>query len=99
MLAAVTVCASLTLHVVVCDGAELITAVRENQILIVVGETGSGKTTQITQYLHEAGFTKVKRRRDANCGLHSYFLSAGRPIDRVYTAASCRRNECGCACK
>jgi ATP-dependent RNA helicase DHX8/PRP22 len=35
----------------------LIEAVRENQILIVVGETGSGKTTQVTQYLAEAGFT------------------------------------------
>ncbi|KAJ2894613.1 helicase associated domain-containing protein [Zalerion maritima] len=36
---------------------QLVTAVRENQILIVVGETGSGKTTQLTQYLAEAGFT------------------------------------------
>jgi ATP-dependent RNA helicase DHX8/PRP22 len=36
---------------------QLIQAVRENQILIVVGETGSGKTTQLTQYLAEAGFT------------------------------------------
>ncbi|KAK4671923.1 DEAH-box ATP-dependent RNA helicase prp22 [Podospora pseudoanserina] len=36
---------------------QLINAVRENQVLIVVGETGSGKTTQLTQYLAEAGFT------------------------------------------
>lgn len=36
---------------------QLIQAVKENQILIVVGETGSGKTTQLTQYLAEAGFT------------------------------------------
>jgi ATP-dependent RNA helicase DHX8/PRP22 len=32
-------------------------AVHDNQILIVIGETGSGKTTQITQYLAEAGYT------------------------------------------
>lgn len=37
---------------------ELIQAVRDHQILIIVGETGSGKTTQIPQYLHEEGFTK-----------------------------------------
>lgn len=32
--------------------------VRENQVVVVVGETGSGKTTQMTQYLHEDGYTK-----------------------------------------
>ncbi|KAF3788484.1 Pre-mRNA-splicing factor ATP-dependent RNA helicase [Nymphaea thermarum] len=31
--------------------------VRENQVIVVVGETGSGKTTQLTQYLHEGGYT------------------------------------------
>lgn len=32
-------------------------AVNDNQILIVIGETGSGKTTQITQYLAECGYS------------------------------------------
>lgn len=38
---------------------ELLRAVRANQILVVIGETGSGKTTQMTQYLAEAGYTKL----------------------------------------
>ncbi|KAJ4522728.1 hypothetical protein HRR78_000215 [Exophiala dermatitidis] len=37
---------------------QIIEAVKKYQVLIIVGETGSGKTTQIPQYLHEAGFTK-----------------------------------------
>ncbi|KAF8518624.1 P-loop containing nucleoside triphosphate hydrolase protein [Gautieria morchelliformis] len=34
----------------------LLKAIREHQVLIVVGDTGSGKTTQMTQYLAEDGF-------------------------------------------
>jgi pre-mRNA-splicing factor ATP-dependent RNA helicase DHX16 len=34
---------------------QIIEAVREHQVLIIVGETGSGKTTQVPQYLYEAG--------------------------------------------
>ncbi|CAG9839038.1 unnamed protein product [Diabrotica balteata] len=37
---------------------DLIQAIREHQVLIIEGETGSGKTTQIPQYLYEAGFTE-----------------------------------------
>lgn len=37
---------------------ELIEAIRKHQVLIIEGETGSGKTTQIPQYLHESGFTE-----------------------------------------
>ncbi|KAL1736628.1 pre-mRNA splicing factor [Schizophyllum commune] len=36
---------------------QLIEAIQEHQVLIVVAETGSGKTTQLPQYLHEAGYT------------------------------------------
>jgi pre-mRNA-splicing factor ATP-dependent RNA helicase DHX16 len=35
---------------------QIIQAVKTYQCLIIVGETGSGKTTQIPQYLYEAGF-------------------------------------------
>ncbi|CAG8684470.1 17134_t:CDS:10, partial [Gigaspora rosea] len=35
---------------------QLINAIKENQQLIIVGDTGSGKTTQMTQYLVEEGF-------------------------------------------
>lgn len=35
---------------------ELLAAVAGHQVLVIVGETGSGKTTQIPQYLAEAGY-------------------------------------------
>ncbi|CAH1784821.1 unnamed protein product [Owenia fusiformis] len=41
---------------------DIIAAVRDHQVLIIEGETGSGKTTQIPQYLHEAGFTNDKMK-------------------------------------
>lgn len=31
-------------------------AVEKYPVVVVVGETGSGKTTQLPQYLHEAGW-------------------------------------------
>ncbi|KAJ2081967.1 hypothetical protein H4R24_001946 [Coemansia sp. RSA 988] len=37
---------------------ELIRVIGDNQVTVVVGETGSGKTTQLAQYLHEAGYTQ-----------------------------------------
>lgn len=37
---------------------ELVTAVKNNQFLVIVGETGSGKTTQIVQYMYEEGLMK-----------------------------------------
>ncbi|CAD6196983.1 unnamed protein product [Caenorhabditis auriculariae] len=39
-----------------------IEAVKEHQVLIIEGETGSGKTTQLPQYLYEAGFCEGGKR-------------------------------------
>ncbi len=54
---------------------ELMSAISTNQILVVIGETGSGKTTQMTQYLDELGLTKrgmigcTQPRRVAACSV------------------------------
>lgn len=37
---------------------ELVTAVLSSQCVVVTGETGCGKTTQLPQYLHQDGLTK-----------------------------------------
>lgn len=41
--------------------AELMQAIHDHQVLIVIGETGSGKTTQMTQYAYEMGYGKKGR--------------------------------------
>lgn len=38
---------------------DLLRVIRDNQVIIVVGETGSGKTTQLTQFLYEDGYSRV----------------------------------------
>ncbi|KAF2724222.1 P-loop containing nucleoside triphosphate hydrolase protein [Polychaeton citri CBS 116435] len=37
---------------------QFLSAVADYQVLIIVGETGSGKTTQLPQYLYEGGYCK-----------------------------------------
>lgn len=38
---------------------KLLQVIRDNNVVIVIGETGSGKTTQLTQYLMEDGYGKL----------------------------------------
>ncbi|KDN53494.1 P-loop containing nucleoside triphosphate hydrolase protein [Tilletiaria anomala UBC 951] len=35
---------------------DLMKIIRENQVVVVIGETGSGKTTQVAQFLYEEGY-------------------------------------------
>lgn len=39
---------------------DLMRIISENQVVVVIGETGSGKTTQLTQFLCEDGYAKSK---------------------------------------
>mmetsp|Transcript_22618 Transcript_22618/g.33821 ORF Transcript_22618/g.33821 Transcript_22618/m.33821 type:complete len:1247 (-) Transcript_22618:260-4000(-) len=55
--------------------SELLKAITENQVLVVIGETGSGKTTQMTQYMAELGMIEkgiigcTQPRRVAACSV------------------------------
>lgn len=40
--------------------SQLMSLIRENQVVIIIGETGSGKTTQLAQYLHEDGYSNSR---------------------------------------
>lgn len=43
---------------------QFLDAVYKHQVLIIVAETGAGKTTQLPQYLLEEGFGKAGARHD-----------------------------------
>ncbi|KAM0826174.1 hypothetical protein ACQ4PT_069063 [Festuca glaucescens] len=37
---------------------EIVAAVEANPVIVVIGETGSGKSTQLSQILHRRGYTR-----------------------------------------
>lgn len=47
--------------------ADLIEAVRSNRILILKADTGSGKSTQLVQYLVDAGFADQRKYENMCC--------------------------------
>ena len=71
---------------------ELLNVVRENTVVIIVGETGSGKTTQLTQYLMEEGYCEygivgcTQPRRVAA-------MSVAKRVSEEVTAAAVERDE------
>ena len=43
---------------IIAEEQSIMEAISENPVVILAGETGSGKTTQVPQFLYEAGYTK-----------------------------------------
>ena len=68
---------------------QLLEAVRDHQVLVVIGETGSGKTTQMTQYLAEAGYTQYGK---IGC-TQPRRISAMSVAQRVAEEFGCRLSE------
>lgn len=47
---------------------DVVSTIRDNQVTIIIGETGSGKTTQLAQFLYEQGLaTTTDERRIIGC--------------------------------
>ena len=54
-------CRSIILNNILSYVLQLLNVIRDNQVVIIVGETGSGKTTQLTQVCLHDCFMKLKR--------------------------------------
>ncbi|KAJ7963069.1 ATP-dependent RNA helicase DEAH13 [Quillaja saponaria] len=63
---------------------EIMEAINEHSIVILCGETGCGKTTQVPQFLYEAGFGSSKSR------VHSGIIGVTQPR-RVAVLATAKR--------
>lgn len=42
-----------------CFRNEIVSAVQNQKVVIVAGDTGCGKSTQVPQYLHDAGYQSI----------------------------------------
>lgn len=73
---------------------EIVELVSSNQVLVIVGETGSGKTTKIPQYLNSAGFNDTNKSTSG----HSQLCIACTQPRRVAATSVAKRvaREMGC---
>eukprot|EP01119_Soliformovum_irregulare_P003707 TRINITY_DN1463_c1_g1_i3.p1 TRINITY_DN1463_c1_g1~~TRINITY_DN1463_c1_g1_i3.p1 ORF type:complete len:1148 (-),score=493.33 TRINITY_DN1463_c1_g1_i3:150-3593(-) len=54
---------------VVKDEQRVMEAITENNVVVLCGETGSGKTTQVPQFLYEAGYGAETSRHPGHIGI------------------------------
>lgn len=73
---------------------ELLRLVSENDVLVVVGETGSGKTTQLCHYLLDAGFS-LPRFPTARTRPSSRFPPAERSSSHTLSAQTALKSRTG----
>ncbi|KAG9508555.1 Pre-mRNA-splicing factor ATP-dependent RNA helicase DHX16, partial [Fragariocoptes setiger] len=64
---------------------KIIELVRKHQVLVIEGETGCGKTTQIPQYLADAGFAEFDKK--TNCATKRIGCTQPRRIAAMSVAA------------
>lgn len=72
---------------------QLVDAVRDNQFLVIVGETGSGKTTQIVQYLSEEGFNYTGGKKQIIGCTQPRRVAAQSVAKRVAEEVGCKLGE------
>ena len=76
---------------------EVMDTIRNNDVTIICGETGSGKSTQVPQFLYEAGLTLSKEEQTSNMASNSssedhYLIGITQP--RRVAAVSTAKRVC-----
>ena len=52
--------------------SEIVEAVTNNRMLVITGDTGSGKSTQLAQFLHHAGYKRIAVTQPRRVGVRCF---------------------------